>query len=256
MKLTSFRVQTFITLGLKRSGQASFLAKQSLAGGPDIAKMVHAGDGRSEYSSRWDRLRAQDWYCIDVGMHLRQLNDVENELWNLSLDSTVQTRFHGTNFAALIMIARTGGFIPGLNGHGLRGKYFQGCFTATTLGQALERCDSLRVRDYNGRLRASSMPIVLEMDAINVQRYHRHRSDLGVTSGPPGKVIAGVRIKKVHVNWRLVEKFWEYRGGSINVPQGNWSEFTMCGNIRHCGSIIWTLHPWLFNWKKSNRGYW
>ena len=70
---------------------------------------ARAGDGRSEYSNGCDLLRAQDWYCIDVGMHLRQLNGVENELWNLSLDSTVQTRFHGTNFAALIMIARTGG---------------------------------------------------------------------------------------------------------------------------------------------------
>ena len=171
-------------------------------------------------------------------MHLRQLHD--DEEWEVRLDRnvTVQTRFHGTNFAALIMIARTGGFIPGLNGHGLRGRYFQGCFTATTLGQALERCDSLRVRDHNGRLRASSMPIVLEMDAINVQRYHRHRIDLGVTSGLPGKVIAGVRIKKVHVNWRLVETFWEYRGGPINVPLGHRVEFTKCFNIRHCGRHI------------------
>ena len=65
----------------------------------------HAGDGRSEYSSAWDWLRARDWYCIDVRMHLRQRNDDENELWNLSLNSTVQTRFDGTNFAALIIIA-------------------------------------------------------------------------------------------------------------------------------------------------------
>ena len=218
---------------------------------------VHAGDGRSEYSSASDLLRAQDWYCIDVWMHLRQPNDDENELWNLSLNSTVQTRFHGTNFAALIMIARTGGFIPGLNGHGLRGRYFQGCFTADTLGQALERCDSLRLRDYNGRLRACSMPIVLEMDAINVQRYHRHRRDLGVTSGVPGEVIAGVWIKKVHVNWRLVENFWEYIDGAINVPRGHWVDFTMCGNIRHCGSITrWTLEPWRDDWKRSNKGHW
>ena len=66
---------------------------------------VRAGDGRSEYSSDRDFLLAEDWFCIDVGMHLRQLNHEEDELWNFCLDNTVSTRFHGTNFAALIKIA-------------------------------------------------------------------------------------------------------------------------------------------------------
>ena len=213
------------------------------------------GDGRSTYSSQWDWLRAEDWSSIDIGMHLRQQNEME--VWEVSIDSTVQTRFHGTNFAALIMIARTGGFIPGINGHGFKGKYFQGCFTADTLGQALERCDALRVIDNNGRLRACSMPIVLEMDAINVQRYHGHRTDLGVTRGAPGQLIPGVWIKKVHVNWRLVENFWKYIDGAINVPRGHWVDFTMCGNVRHCGSITrWTNEPWRDDWKRSKKGHW
>ena len=217
---------------------------------------AHAGDrhGRSEYSGKNDFLKARDWYCIPVAMHLRPRND--DESWYATSEESVQTRFHGTNFAALIMIARTGGFIPGVNGHGFKGKYFQGCFTAETLGQAFERCDALRVLDYNGRLRACSMPIVLEMDAIRVQRYHRHRRDLGVTRGVPGKVIAGVWIKKVHVNWRLVEQFWEYIGGPINVPAGHWTDFTRCGNIGHCGSITrFTLNPWRDGWRRSNSGH-
>ena len=82
---------------------------------------VDAGDGRSDYSTLWDVFPARDWYSVDVELHLRQLN--ANVHWSCTLDSSVKTRYHGTNFSALIMIARTGGFVPGLNGHGFRGKY-------------------------------------------------------------------------------------------------------------------------------------
>ena len=213
-------------------------------------------DGRSEYSTQWDILRACDWASIDVEMHLRQQN--QNEDWRYSMDMRhPQTRFHGTNFAALLMIARTGGFVPGINGHGYNGKYFQGCFTADSLGQAFERCDAFKIKDDCGRLRACSMPIVLEMDAINVQRYHRHRPDLGVTRGVPGEVISGVWIKKVHFNFKLVSCFSKFFGGAMNVPAGHWQDFTMCGNIRLCGTITrFTCDPWRDGWARSNRGHW
>ena len=214
-----------------------------------------ASDGRSVYSTHWDYLQAVDWWSFPIGLHLKQQN--ENDRWVCSKDNEKQTRYHGTNFTAVIMIVLSGGFVPGSNGHGWKGKYFQGCFTADSLGQAFSRADALRVLDGAGNLRACSMPVVLELEAINVKRYHSRRADLGVTPGPPGVVIRGVWITRIHVNWLLVEKFMAYAGGRLNVPTRNWVDFTCCHNIGQCGSVTkFTCEPWREGWQKSRKGHW
>ena len=67
------------------------------------------------------------------------------------------TRYHGTTLDAVISMIAKGGFIPGQNGHGRRGKYLFGLFCCTSVGEALLRVDPWREqigKGYQARLGA------------------------------------------------------------------------------------------------------
>ena len=130
--------------------------------------------------------------------------------YDLESDDTT-TRYHGTTLKAALSMLSTGGFIPGPNGHGRKGKYLQGLFCASSVGEAVWRVDPWREARGTRRefLDLFGRPVVVELEvaSFKLRRYHSHRRDLGVVEGTPGVLMPGVRLVKVHVNRQGTKEF-------------------------------------------------
>ena len=74
------------------------------------------------------------------------------------------TQFHGTTLQAVAAMMRSGGFIPGPNGHGRNGKYMQGLFCADELAEAFLRVDPNKLL-IDGALQFAACPAVVELEA-------------------------------------------------------------------------------------------
>ena len=64
-------------------------------------------------------------------------------------------------------------------------------------------------------VQALAMPVVLELRASTLVRYHKYRHDVFVVPGEQGKLHPGVRVAKVHFHWPLVQNLWRL---SISDP--------------------------------------
>ena len=170
--------------------------------------LPHDTDDRlSNYSDmRWSKLLRKEWYESDISCRL--LGDgMQHCSWH-ACGSEVCHRFHGTTLQAAVSMLRTGGFIPGPNGHGYKSKYLQGLFCASTLGEALMRVDSWRhAKDHCLKLSGCPVVVELEVAAIKLRRYHSTRLDLRVIPGEEGALMTGVKLCKIHINKRILWNF-------------------------------------------------
>ena len=141
------------------------------------------------------------------------------------------TKFHGTTLQAVAAMMRSGGFIPGPNGHGRKGKYMQGLFCADELAEAFLRVDPNKLL-VDGALHFAACPAVVELEAAELRRYHLHRRDVHVVPGAPGEVMPGILITKVHVNRRHVWNFCQAHVSRLTPKEtcgGGSPSWTTCG---------------------------
>jgi hypothetical protein len=81
------------------------------------------------------------------------------------------------------------------------------------------------------------MPVVVELRAVGLKRYHPHLKDLQVVPGTPGFFVTGVKVTRVHINQRLFVNFqkltqMKQKGSPVALSGvcGSGSEsFTTCG---------------------------
>ena len=167
---------------------------------------AHPDDDRlSAFSDMlWSKLLRPEWFVSIVEHHFNGQGTDDYEL----SETPDTTRFHGTTLRAAESMIRTGGFIPGPNGHGYKGKYLQGLFCAKTLGEAFMRVDPWR-ESINGNLQFGGCPVVVELAIASVQlrRYHKTRRGVKVVLGDPGVIMKGVKVQSIHVNCRC---FWNF----------------------------------------------
>ena len=172
--------------------------------------VMHAKDTSepcfSCYSDVWFKLLAHEWSASDITPSFSGEGAEHCDL-NTNEDATT-TRFHGTTVKAVKGMMSAGGFIPGPNGHGRRGKYLLGLFCTESLGEAFQRVDPWRAIGCDF-LHVYGCPVVVELQVASwkLRRYHGHRRDLKVVEGSPGTLMQGVLLKRVHVNRRY---FWNF----------------------------------------------
>ena len=187
----------------------------------------------SEHSSDWCKLLQKEWYSSDITSYF--VGD-GMEFYDLESDEQ-KTRYHGTTLKAALSMLSTGGFIPGPNGHGRKGKYLQGLFCASSVGEAVWRVDPWREARGTKRdplLDLLGCPVVVELKvaSFKLRRYHRHRRDLGVVPGKPGVLMTGVKLEKVHVNRRYFWNFCQSRYRNVSRAEA-------CGHGKcNCGCWI------------------
>ena len=200
------------------------------------------GDGCSVYSDMWWQLTAADWYTVTV-ISLVQIMEEEGMSydWGVQEDEGMNhVLYHGTTFYNLLGILSAGGFIPGENGHSKCKKYYTGAFGSSSLGEATMRADITR---HGNPIRAFAMPVVLEMKACTLVRYHKHSKSVFVVPGEVDKLHPGVRIAKVHFRWSLVQNFWRL---SFSDPerelQNRYGKEVLCGQgnptFSGCGQVM------------------
>ena len=174
------------------------------------ALVPHECDGSephlSRYSDTWTKLWQKEWYTSDP---VPYFHGAGMQHYELGADDTV-TRYHGTTLKALLSMMSTGGFIPGPNGHGHRGKYLQGLFCAASLGEAFLRVDPWREQTPGGHLDLMGCPVVVELEvaSFRLRKYHNHRRDVRVVEAEPGVLMKGIKLLKVHVNSRYLWNFF------------------------------------------------
>ena len=164
-----------------------------------------ASDPQLSCYSSWFKLLKEEWYSSDI-THYFSGDGMQD--YSLESDDN-KTRYHGTTLKAVVSMLSTGGFIPGPNGHGHRGKYLQGLFCATEVGEAFLRVDPWREATRDGHLDLLGCPVVVELKvaSFKLRRYHQHRRDLRVVEGMPGVLMQGISLAKVHINRRY---FWNF----------------------------------------------
>ena len=167
---------------------------------------AHVTDPRlSEYSDLvWSKLVRKEWYECDISCYFTSAHD--EYAFDLVTETAAQTRYHGTTLKAALSMLRTGGFIPGPNGHGCNGKYVQGLFCTTSVGDAFRRVDPTREL-RNGHLHLMGCPVVVELRVAQLRQYHKRRHDVFVAPGQPGVLMSGVQLTKIHVNSRYLWNF-------------------------------------------------
>ena len=197
--------------------------------------VMHAKDTSephlSCYSDAWFKLLAHEWSASDITPSFSG-EGAENYDLHTNEDATT-TRFHGTTVRAVKGMMSAGGFIPGPNGHGRRGKYLLGLFNTGSLGEAFQRVDPWRAIGCDF-LHVYGCPVVVELKVATLQlhRYHQHRSDLRVVVGSPGKLMQGVLLKKVHVNRRYFSNYVSNTGRPRSEICGqNSPGCTSCGQF-------------------------
>ena len=159
------------------------------------------------FSGFWLKLLREEWYSSDITPSFYG-DGMQNYSLERNEDDRVERRYHGTTLQAAVSMMRTGGFIPGPNGHGCRGKYLQGLFCTDTVADAFQRVDPWRVGDGD-RLSFMGCPVVVELEvaAFKLRQYHRYRPDLRVIEGMPDVLMQGVQLVKVHGNRRFFSNF-------------------------------------------------
>ena len=106
--------------------------------------------------------------------------------WHVQEEDGLEcTLYHGTTWYNLLGILSAGGFIPGQNGHSKCRKHYRGAFGSSCLGEAAMRADITRhAKDAKKAgmncVGAFAMPVVLEMKACTLVRYHKSRRDVFV----------------------------------------------------------------------------
>ena len=187
----------------------------------------------SEYSDMvWAKLVRKEWYSCDIRCYFKSAHD-EYAL-DLVPETTPHTRYHGTTLKAALCMLRTGGFIPGPNGHGCRGKYLQGLFCTTSVGDAFCRVDPTRELQ-NGCLHLMGCPVVVEVKVAHLRQYHRRRPDVAVAPGPPGVLMSGVQLTRIHVNSRYFRNFAEALFRNVKPSEACG---TGCPAHTTCGAVI------------------
>ena len=163
------------------------LAKQGVVPGRCKATpwQQHGSDAKdprlSLHSSYWCKLLKMEWYTSDITCKFRGDGA---ECCTLESEDTA-TRYHGTTLKAVVSMIEKGGFIPGINGHGRKGKYLLGLFSADSIGEAIGRVDPWREAKGTGReahLDLLGCPVVVELQVASckLHRYHGSRRDLRV----------------------------------------------------------------------------
>ena len=222
--------------------------------GRRLAHPARSLDSKSVYSDMWYTLSCADWFYCDLS--LAAAVDDDSADWTLCDEDAERTLYHGTTFWALCAICKAGAFIPGPNGHSKCGKHYKGAFGSTSFGEASRRADPTRVR-IGFRLHMSSLPVVLEMRATNLVRYHKNRHDVFVCPGKEGSRHPGVRIARAHFNWRLVTQFHDL-GSPLKIQIMDAYGFEcQCGqgnpSFQCCGKL--SVSPWADGWQRSKKGY-
>lgn len=190
----------------------------------------------------WWFLKAADWYSAEVTTVAQVAGSVSEDFeWGVQEeDGFEHTLYHGTTFYNLLGILSAGGFIPGENGHSKCRKHYKGAFGSSSLGEASMRADSSR---HGTPIRAFAMPVVLEMKACTLVRYHKNSKSVFVVPGETGKLHPGVRIAKVHFKWSLVQNFWRL---GLSDPERQLHAFygveCLCGQgnpgFNGCGKVM------------------
>ena len=94
------------------------------------------------------------------------------------------------------------------------------------------RADPGRALDSRGCLQLAGCPVVVELAAAHLVKYHPRRDDLHVMPGEPGQVMQGVQLLRIHVNQRYFKNFCEtmVRGTIPGEACGGGSpSWTTCG---------------------------
>ena len=198
----------------------------------------------STFSTDGSYILADKFAMADVDTAVRTLTEVGWEVKYVSTPDEKQKRtFHGTTFLSFLKILRSGGMIPGPNGHSFRRRHFKGVFSASSVAEAFERVDHEQGVDEQNVLHPCAMPVVLELECGELRRYHSSRRDLFVTPGSEGCVLPVAKIVRVHISLRRLENFWQLAEagkvrrmglvggyGKVCCGQGNQS-FTTCGML-------------------------
>jgi hypothetical protein len=228
------------TVARKAMGEQG-IAIQRAVGGMFVQHPASEEDSRrSKYSGPWYHLKVDEWYSCDVTMHFRadnQIMDVQEE----DIDETPWvTRFHGTVFKAFLSVLKDGGLVAGPNGHAYKGKSLLGMFCCKNLSDAFLRVApgrGISPSNPGAGLDLGCMPVVVELMAVGLKRYHPHLKDLQVVLGTPGFFVTGVKVTRVHINQRLFLNFlnlthMKQMGSPVALSGvcGSGSEsFTTCG---------------------------
>ena len=123
------------------------------------------------HSSYWVKLLKTEWYSTSITCSFRgpgaEFCEGESE--------DTATRYHGTTLKAVLSMIEKGGFIPGPNGHGRKGKYLLGLFCCNSVGEALGRVDPWREAKGTGceaHLDLLGCPVVVELQVTSC-KLHR-----------------------------------------------------------------------------------
>jgi hypothetical protein len=246
------------TVARKAMGEQG-IALQRAVGGMCVQHPASEEDSRrSKYSGPWYHLKVDEWYSCDVTMHVTvddKIMDVDEKYVE------EETRFHGTVFKAFLSVLKDGGLVAGPNGHAYKGKTLLGMFCCKNLSEAF-----LRVAPGRGispskpgaGLDLGCMPVVVELRAVGLKRYHPHLKSVQVVPGTPGCFVTGVRVTRLHLNKRYFENFCELAQRRIPVALsgvcGSGSEsFTTCGCLLPEEHVYRRMSYVAGEWYKSSK---
>ena len=159
-----------------------------------------------------------------------------------------ETGFHETTFYQFLSILKAGGFIPGAGTHRRGRVTCKGAFCCKEMGLCLGRADLSRAKDLDGHMRASTFPVVLELECVQLKRT----SNTGFCArGPVGVLHPGVRVVKLHFSKHRMKQ-WQALGSQ--AVQERWNDIIPCGSCPYgastvtcCGAfthIALPSHPW------------
>ena len=141
----------------------------------------------------------EEWYSMDA-LHRNAVgwedDYTDPEGWCLVAQTTAhETGFHETTFYQFLSILKAGGFIPGAGTHRRGRVTCKGAFCCKEMGLCLGRANLTRAKDLHGHMRASTFPVVLELECVQLKKT----SNTGFCArGNVGVLHPGVRIRKVH----------------------------------------------------------
>jgi hypothetical protein len=145
-------------------------------------------------------------------------------------DGPSVTFYHGTTALVADLLMRSGGFIPGENGHTKGKTHFKGCFGSKFFDVAKCRGDQTRNMNEDMIYTFANCPIVLEVRAnmALLRTYKRKRPDLVVVPGMPGLALPGLSVVAVHWNMRMVRNYMRF-----HLPEAR-LEVTRRGGVFEC----------------------
>ena len=169
-------------------------------------------------------------------------------------DGESVTFYHGTTALVAHLLCRSGGFIPGPNGHTKAKTHYKGCFGSTDFNTAKQRGDQTRNLDYEKDMiyTFSNCPVVLELRAqmANIVNYKKSNPHLLVVPGRPGAFLPGISVMAIHWNHRFVKNYRALQDPEVRdeIRQVGGVFQACCGGLRQyhdfqsCGA--WSRDPW------------